>query len=191
MINYIWSFILAASLIYSFFSGTAADITGIIFSSISRAVEIAASLFGIICFWSGIMEIAQKSGFTDLLCKFLGIFTKLLFPDVKKDSAAMRSITMNITANLLGLGNAATPFGLAAVNELDKENGYSSYSSNAMCMLVVINTASIQLLPTTIMGLNAAAGGQNPSAIIMPIWITSFLTLLIGVICAKICERRF
>ena len=191
MINYIWSIILLLSLIYSFFTGTSGDITGIIFSAISRAVEIAISLFGIICFWSGIMEIAQRSGFTDLLCRGLSFFTRLLFPDVKKDSSAMRSITMNITANLLGLGNAATPFGLAAVKELDRENNYSPYASNAMCMLVIINTASIQLLPTTIMGLNAMAGGQNPSTVILPIWITSVLTLLIGVICAKICERRF
>ena len=191
MINYIWSFILIISFIYSFLSGTSADITGIIFSAISRAVEIAISLLGIICFWSGIMEIASSSGFTNLLCKALSVFTRHLFPDLKKDSAAMRYITMNITANLLGLGNAATPFGLAAVNELDRENGYSSYASNAMCMLVIINTASLQLLPTTIMGLNASAGGKNPAFIILPIWITSVCTLLIGVLCAKIFERRF
>ena len=191
MINYLWSIIVCASLMFSFVSGKASAMTSAVFSSVSKAVDISITLLGIICFWSGIMETAKTSGFTKIVSGLLSPITKFLFPSLKKESAALSAITMNITANLFGLGNAATPFGLMAVKELERENGFSKRASDAMCMFVIINTASLQLLPTTIMGLRAKFGSAAPSEIIIPVWITSVLSLLIGVISAKISERRF
>lgn len=191
MINYIWSIILCASLVFSFFSGKGEAISAALFSSVSKAVDISVTLLGIICFWSGIMEIAKASGITKKVEILLRPITKILFPSLKKDSRALSAITMNITANLFGLGNAATPFGLIAIKELDRENGFSTRACDAMCMFVIINTASLQLLPTTIMGLRANLGSAFPAEIIVPVWITSISTLFIGVISAKILERRF
>ena len=191
MINYIWSIILCASLIFSFISGKGEAMSSVIFSSVSKAVDISITLLGIICFWSGMMEIAKNSGLTKKVEVLLRPLTKILFPSLKKESKALSAITMNITANLFGLGNAATPFGLIAVKELERENGFSKRASDAMCMFVIINTASLQLLPTTIMGLRAKFGSAFPSEIIVPVWITSVCALLIGVISAKILERRF
>lgn len=191
MINYIWSIILCASIIFSFISGKSEAMSTVIFSSVSKAVDISITLLGIICFWSGMMEIAKNSGLTKKVETLLRPLTKILFPSLKKESKALSAITMNITANLFGLGNAATPFGLIAVKELERENSFSNRASDAMCTFVIINTASLQLLPTTIMGLRAKFGSVYPAEIIVPVWITSACALLIGVISAKILERRF
>jgi len=120
----------------------------------------------------------------------LGYLLPILFPKLKKDSAVMNAIVMNMVANLLGMGNAATPLGIAAMKELDKENRHRGSASNEMCMFVVINTASIQLIPSTVIGLRQMFGSQNPSEIIVPVWVCSVCAVIMGVCVAKVLEKR-
>ena len=189
MINAVWLAIFSFSLLFGTISGRFSTVSDAIFHGGSKAVELALTLTGIVCFWSGVMEAARQSGATEAAAVLLRPLTRALFPSLKKGSKALEYIVMNITANLLGLGNAATPFGIMAIKELDRENNYSPYASDAMCMFVVINTAAPQLLPTTIIGLRSAAGAAAPYEITVPIWITSLCSLAAGVICARIMEK--
>lgn len=189
MINAVWLSIFSLSLLYSAINGIFVSVTDAVFRGGSKAVELTITLTAIICFWSGIMEVARQSGITEAVAALLRPVTGFLFPSLKKGSKALEYIVMNITANLLGLGNAATPFGIMAVKELDRENGGSKRASDAMCMFVIINTAAPQLLPTTIIGLRSAAGAAAPYEITVPIWLTSLCSLAAGIICARIAEK--
>lgn len=189
MINAVWLIIFSLSLLFAAIGGSFSAVSDAVFRGGSKAVELAITLTGIVCFWSGIMEAARQSGVTEAVSVLLRPLTRTLFPSLKKGSKALEYIVMNITANLLGLGNAATPFGIMAIKELDRENNYLPYASDAMCMFVVINTAAPQLLPTTIIGLRSAAGAAAPYEITVPIWITSLCSLTAGIICARIMEK--
>ena len=156
------------------------------FSGAENAVTAVISMAGVFCFWSGLLKISENSGFSEKVSKVISSVLKLVFPKLKKDSKAYSAITMNVVANLMGMGNAATPAGIDAMCELDKINGYSEYASDEMCMFVVLNTASIQLIPTTIMSLRAAAGSENPASVMIPIWISSVISLVAAVCMMKI-----
>ena len=191
MLNYIWSLVILCSVIFSCLNGSAGSLTQTLFDAISKGVKLSITLTGIICFWSGIMQIAEDCHITDFLKRILKPITNILFPGLKQNSAALTYIIMNISANILGLGNAATPFGILAVKELDKENAGSLYASDDMCRFVVLNTASLQLIPSTIIGLRAAYGSNNPAEIITAVWITSACALLGGIISTAILKRRW
>lgn len=190
MMNYIWCGIMLFSLVTSIFTGRLESTVNAGITAAQNSVTTVLSFAGIMCMWSGIMKIADKSGITDIIGKILSPITKLLFPRLKRTDEAMRQITMNITANLLGMGNAATPLGLSAMRSLDTLNKKSRYASDEMCIFAVLNTASFQLIPTTIMALRTASGSANPSEIIFPIWIVSLMSLLCAVIAVKIMLRR-
>ena len=132
------------------------------------------------------MRIAEKGGLTELLSKALSPLMRLLFPKLKPDGPACRAILMNMAANFLGLGNAATPFGLKAMNELEKENPIPGTASNSMVVFVVLNTASIQLIPTTVATLRLQYGSAQPMRILPAVWAASFLTALAAVLMAKL-----
>lgn len=189
MLNYIWSGMILISLIVSFFTGNFQECSMAAIEGAGDGVSLAISLLGAMCFWSGIMEIASESGAVGALSCILKPVIKFLFPALPHKSPAANAMVTNITANILGMSNAATPFGLKAMEELQKINKNKKRASREMCMFVVLNTASIQLIPTTLIALRASAGSTAPTAIIVPIWITSFLTLTVGIICAKIFER--
>ena len=142
------------------------------------------------CFWSGLLEIAKKSGLTYKLSKILEPFMRFLFPELKKNSPAISAMLMNMVANFLGLSNAATPLGLKAMEELNKENNYRKRASNAMCLFVVINTASVTLIPTTVIAMRAAAHSNEPFSIIVPVWICSAISVTVGITLAKIMAKR-
>jgi spore maturation protein A len=139
---------------------------------------------GMMCAWTGLMKIADAGGITSLLSKLLSPLMRLLFPSLKKGSPAVRAICMNITANLLGLGNAATPMGIAAMKELAKLNP-SQTADNAMVMFVVINASSIQLIPTFMGTLRAKYGSPAPFDILPAVWLASVVALLAGIAAAK------
>ena len=141
------------------------------------------------CFWSGLLEIAKRAGLTEKLAKLIRPLTQLLFPRLRGDSPAVTAMVMNMTANFLGLSNAATPLGLAAMQELEKINPKPGTASDEMCMFVVINTASISLIPTTVIALRSAAGSQDPFGIIVPVWLCSVTAVTVGVIAAKLMQR--
>ena len=133
-----------------------------------QVVHIALSLIGIMAFWLGIMRIAEKSGLVQIISKVLYPVTKFLFKDVKKDSPAVGDIAMSVTANALGLTNAATPIGLKVMKELQEENPNKEKATDAMCMFLGMNTAGFQIIPATVIAVLVGAGASNPTDIILP-----------------------
>lgn len=182
--NYIWCGMIIVSIVVSLFNGTAAETLNGAFEGAKSAVFTVLSFAGVMCFWTGIMKIAEKAGLSEKVQKILRPVITLLFP--KAGDEAKNYIAMNMSANLLGLGNAATPMGIKAMERLDRENLNPSYASKDMCMLVILNTASIQLIPTTIIALRSAAGSADPFSVVLPIWISSAAAVLVAVAAAKI-----
>ena len=188
--NYIWVFMIVVSYIFSFFSGRTADVTKSVFDGCSDAVTLVISLLGMMCLWTGLLEVAQSSGLIKKVQKILSPIISWLFPTIDKKADVAGDISMSISANLLGLSNAATPLGLSVMEKLEKRNLVKDTASDEMCMFVVINTASITLLPTTLLTLRTAFSSKAPFEVIVPVWIVSFVSLSSGIICAKLCARR-
>jgi spore maturation protein A len=153
------------------------------------AVELAIGLIGIMALWLGIMKIAEQAGLIAGLAKLLKPVTTRIFPDVPADHPAMGSMIMNISANMLGLSNAATPFGLKAMEELNKLNKKLGTATDAMCTFLIINTSNVQLIPATVIAIRAASGSANPAEILGPVLLATFITLVLGVTIAKLLAR--
>ena len=160
-------------------------------NGLKKAFELIITLAPIMCFWSGIMEVADASGVTRIISRILSPVTSLLFGREYKNTNAMHLISMNMSANLLGMGNAATPLGLEAMRALDKINPTPEKASRAMCMFIVVNTASIQLIPSSVIALRSMYGSHTPSDILIPTIITTLCAFIVGTASAKICERLF
>lgn len=190
MLNYVWTFMILAAVIIGFFTGRIALVAEAAINGATDGANLIIGMLGVMCFWSGIMEIAEKSGVIEGVSRFLRPFTRLIFPKLSPNEPAMHAIVMNMAANLLGMGNAATPLGLRAMRLLDEKNGGRKKASHEMCMFVLINTASLQLLPTTLLLLRQNTGSQNPSEIIIPVWIVSVCALSVGIISAKLFQKR-
>ena len=188
--NYLWAILIIISIICSILTGRVSEISNSIMSGAQDAVTLVISMLGMMCFWTGLMNIAEKGGLTYILAKILSPVLKRLFPDYDKDSKAMRLICMNVTANILGLGNAATPFGIEAMKEMQKENKIKDTANNSMIMFVVLNTASLQIVPTLLTILRQKQGSEHPLDILPAIWITSFISLMVGITAAKLFEKR-
>lgn len=137
------------------------------------------------CLWCGIMKIAQSTSFIEKFTFILTPVINFLFPEIKNNEKAKKEIAMNISANILGIGNAATPLGLKAMETLHLENKEKSTLSNSMIMLIVLNTASLQIIPTTIIAIRVSLNSQNPTEIIVPVWITTICSTLTGIIAVK------
>lgn len=184
MLNYVWSGLVIISIICSVFLGNTEDLSKALVDSGASSIELIITMAGIICLWTGIMKIAVESGLTSVFAKVFSPLLRPLFPNLDKDSDAFKSISMNISANLLGLGNAATPFGLKAMEQLHTLNKKADTASNEMVIFVVMNTASLQLLPTTLASLRQSYGSSAPFEIIVPVWISSACALAAALICA-------
>lgn len=187
--NYIWSGMILLSLAVGFFTGNINEVVAAAIGGAAEAVTLCISLLGIMCLWTGLAKIGERAGLIDKIAVLLRPLTRFLFPRLNQKGAAIGAIVMNMVANLLGMGNAATPLGIAAMHELDKENNHRSIASNEMCMFAVINTASLQLIPTTVISLRQSFGSAEPSSIIVPVWITSICALAAGVAAAKLLKR--
>ena len=155
----------------------------------TMAVNIALGLIGIMALWLGIMRIADEAGAIKLLARVLRPFMKFLFPDVPSDHPAVGSMIMNISANMLGLSNAATPLGLKAMEELDKLNPRKGVATNAMCTFLAINTAGLTLIPATAIAVRAAAGSSNPTVIVGTTIIGGLCSTTVGILAAKLLQR--
>ena len=191
--NYLWPTLIILSLICSFFTSSPGETAAAGLNAAEAAVKTVLSFAGIMCFWSGILRIAENSGMLSKLERLLSPVTGFLFPRLKKGSRPLRKITSNIAANMLGMGNAATPAGIDAMAELDKINPHPEKPSDEMCIFTVLNTASIQLIPTTVISLRAAAGSSDPPAIIIPVLICSCISLTAALFSMKLTlhlERR-
>ena len=187
-VNYIWCGMIIISIIVSIFNGTVSETINAAFEGAKSAIFTVLSFAGVMCFWTGIMKIAEKSGLSQKIEKLLRPIINFLFPN--SGDEAKKYIAMNMSANLLGMGNAATPMGIKAMSCLDRENSNPLYASDNMCMLVVLNTTSIQLIPTTIIALRVAANSADPFSIILPIWISSLTAVLSAISLAKLYFGR-
>ena len=185
MLNIIWPIFIIISYVYSIFSGHITDINNSVFESCKTAVELTITFFGTITLWCGIMRIAQDSSLSQKLTKLLSPIIRFLFPDIRKNSESYNNISLNIIANLLGLGNAATPLGLKAMSSLQEENPNKNTLSNSMAMLILLNTASLQLIPTTVIAIRSSLNSTNPTSIIVPVWLSTICAAIAGVMAVK------
>lgn len=190
MMNYIWGGMIVISLIVSIFTGRVEQTASAAISGAGDAVTLCISLLGIMCLFTGISKIGEEGGLINLISKALKPILKHVFPKLDPDSKAFGSIVMNVVANLLGMGNAATPLGIKAIGELDKINPKKTFATNEMCMFVVLNTASLQLIPTTLISLRQGYGSESAGSVIVPIWICSVCALTVGITVAKFFEGR-
>lgn len=190
MLNYVWGGMVIVSLLVAIFTGKAEAVTGGALDGAAAAVETCIGLLGSMCLWTGLARIARDSGLVGVFARLIKPVTKILFPKLKANSPALSAIVLNMVANLLGMGNAATPLGISAMKELDKLNRGRAEASDEMCMFVVVNTASIQLVPSTVIALRQMYGSAAPSEIIVPVWICSIGAVFVGVLAAKIFQKR-
>jgi len=191
VINVIWFIILVFGIGFGLLTGRGDVVSKSVVSSAGSTVDFVIKLVGLMCIWCGVMKVAEKSGLTEKLAKLLRPVLKLVFKDASKDEKAMGAIVMNLTANMMGLSNAATPFGIKAMEEMDRLNKEKGTASNDMALFLVLNAACIQLVPTTVLSIRAASGSQNPGEIIIPAVIATTVAAIMGIIFCKILQRYF
>lgn len=191
MLNIIWPLFIIISLIYAICFGKVNEVNLAIFDSVENAVQISIKLLGTICLWNGIIKIATNTTLIDRLKKILKPLLKFLFPDIEEADKAYGEISMNIVANILGLGNAATPLGLNAMKSMQKRNKEKQKLSNSMAMFILINTASIQIIPTTVIAIRTSLGSKNPTGMILAVWIATIGAATSAIIMAKILMKRW
>lgn len=189
--NYIFYFLIAISIVIGALNGKLEDVGNAVMSGAELSVKVAFSLIGIMAFWLGIMQIAQKSGIIDFLSKILKPITKVLFNELPENSPAIGDIAMNFSANAFGLSNAATPFGLKAMEELQKENIDKNSASNSMCLLLGMNTAGFQLIPTTVLAVLVGIGYKNPTEIIAPTLLVTCIAFTFAIVLSKILQKMW
>lgn len=188
--KYIWAGMMAVSLVFAVLSGNSEALSEGLMTGSQTAVELVLGILGVMCFWSGMMEIGKRSGLCTGIARLFSPVLTRLFRDVEKDSDAMKYISLNISANLLGIGNAATPFGIAAMKELQKVNPGKDVPSASMVLFVVMNTASLQLFPTTLGAYRSRYGSSEPFGVLWEIWISALCALAVGIILAKCVHRE-
>jgi spore maturation protein A len=191
LINYVWFIMIFLGILVGLITGNGEIISNSIIKTADSTVSLIIGLVGIMCFWCGVMKVAEKSGFTQKLAKVLKPILKLIFKEAAKDEKALGAIVMNITANMMGLGNAATPFGIKAMEEMNRLNKEKGRASNDMALFLVLNAACIQLIPSTVISIRTATGSSNPGAIIIPAVIASTIAAIAGTIYSKILQRYF
>ena len=187
--NYIFFILIAFAIIYGILNGKAEEITTAMFDGANLAVKIALSLIGIMSFWLGIMRIAENSGFAEFLSKLVAPVINWLFNDIPKGSTTNANITMSITANALGLTNAATPIGLKVMQELQEQNKDKTSASDSMCLFLGMNTAGFQIIPATVLAVLVGAGAKNPTEIILPTLIVTTGAFFVAILTAKILKK--
>ena len=186
MLYIVWPFFIIISFSFAILSGNFENLNSSIFEGANDAVTLSINLLGSLCLWSGIMQIASDSSLVKKLSKLLSPILNFLFPSLITNNKIKKEISMNIIANILGLGNAATPLGLKAMESMQKENPKKDTLSNPMMMFIVINTASIQLIPTTVIAIRNSLNSQNPTSIIFPTWIATILAAISGIFVTKL-----
>ncbi len=191
MLNKIWPFFIIISFAFAIYSGNISNINSAIFSSAEQTVELCLTLLGTLCLWNGIMNIALKTSLIKKLTKFLKPLISFLFPDLKNDKKISEQVSMNIVANILGLGNASTPIGLKAISSMQEKNNDKSTLNNSMAMFILINTASLQIIPTTVIAIRSSLGSNNPSKIILAVWVATIAAFLTAITAGKILSKRF
>lgn len=183
----IWTLMVGAAVVCGLATGRGPAVAAAAFEGASAGVELCLSMAGALCLWMGVMEILRRSGLAAGLSRLLRPLLRRLFPQFAGDSAVMDAVSANLSANLLGLGNAATPLGLEAARLMSQKT--PGWASDGLCMLVVCNTASLQLIPTTVASVRAAAGCRTPFDILPAVWLASSISVAVGVTAAKLMGR--
>lgn len=183
----IWTGMVAASVLYGLWAGNGSAVAAGAVEGAAAAVELCLTMAGIMCLWMGVMEVMKRSGLAQGLSRLLRPVLGWLYPDFRRDRETMDAVSANVSANLLGLGNAATPLGIQAARRMARKT--PGVASDSLCMLVVCNTASIQLIPTTVASVRLAAGCGTPFDILPAVWAASAISVTVGVLAAKIMGK--
>lgn len=190
MLNKIWPVFIIISFVYAIIFGNIEKLNNGIFESTKSAVELCLTFLGTITLWNGIMQIAYKSRLVNNLVKILNPFLNKLFPELKNNEKIKKEISMNIIANIFGLGNAATPLGIKAMTSMQDVNTEKNTLSNSMMMFIVLNTASLQLIPTTVIAIRTSLKSENPTSIVFPIWCATICSIIVAVLSTKIIIKK-
>lgn len=190
-LNIIWLGMIVIGIIYAGISGHIDLISPAAFAAAEQSIGILLEMAGILGLWLGLLNLAEKSGLVDILAKAIYPIAVRLFPDIPRNDPAMGAIVMNMSANLLGLGNAATPFGIKAMEEMARLNGYGSVASNSMVTFLVLNTSSVTLIPATVIGLRTKAGAVNAVDIVLPTFLATIIACSVGLLADRFYRRWF
>ena len=185
--TWIWTGMVVLSLVFGLFTGNLDAVADAAMDGAASAVELSVSMAGILCLWSGVMEIMNVCGLSAGLARAFRPILRRLMPQASRDEKTLAALSANVSANLLGLGNAATPMGIRAACRMAR--GTEGVASDELCRLVVLNTASIQLLPTTVASIRAVCGSAAPLDILPAVWVSSLLSVTAGLAAAKLLER--
>ena len=189
--GYIWVFLIVVSVIVAIINGRITEVTQSIANSAELAVKISISLIGVMAFWLGLVKLAEKSGLVALISKLVRPVTDFIFPDIPAGHPALGNIAMNISANALGVTNAATPIGIKAMEDMQTLNSKKDTATNPMCMFLAINTAGFQLIPASVIAVLAASGSTNPAEIIGPTILVTLFGTIVAIIAAKVLQPFF
>ena len=177
------------AIVYSLFSGTAADLSSGLLDGAGQAVTLTISMAGVLCLWCGVVEVMRRAGLMEGLARVLRAPLELLFPESKTDSALRGDIAASVSANLLGLGNAATPLSIRACTRLHDASGRHGVASDSVCMLVILGAGSIQIIPATIAAARASQGAANPFDILPAVWIATAVSCATGILAGFLLRR--
>ena len=183
---WIWTVMVALAVLFGLINGTISQVATAAMDGAQAAVTLSITLAGVICLWSGIMEVIRRGGLSAKLAGVLRPALTRLFPENRENAKAMEALSANVSANILGLGNAATPLGIRAAEAMKR----GRVATNDLCMLVVLNTASLQIIPATVAGVRAAAGASVPFDILPAVWMTSLSSLAVGIGIARLLGGR-
>lgn len=183
----IWTGMVTAALVFGALTGRLDAVAAAALEGAGSAVTLCLSMAGVMCLWTGVMEVMRRCGLTEKLAAAFRPLLRHLLPRASRDSETLAAISANVSANLLGLGNAATPLGIRAAERMAR--GCGGIASDELCLLVVLNTASIQLIPATVAGVRAAAGAAAPFDILPAVWLASVLSVTAGLLAARLLSR--
>lgn len=188
LMGIVWTGMIVVSILYSCAAGTTAEVGEAALEGAQAAVELCLSIGGVMCLWCAVMELMRQCGIAEALAKALRPVLRLLFPEAARHEDILEPLSANVSANLLGLGNAATPMGIKAAKGM-ASLGDGVTATNELCRFVVLNTASIQLLPTTMAAIRAAEGAQQPFDILPAVWLSSAASVAVGLTAAYLMQR--
>ena len=185
----IWSVMIIISIIFTFFNGSADTLIEIVTKAASNSIENVITLAGMLCFWTGIFNILKNTPLIEKLANFVKPITSKLFKKDEIDDDIMKDVALNVTSNAIGVGNAATVFGISATKKMQDKNKNKDRPNDSMTAFILLNTASIQLIPTTMISLRALYGSENPGEVILPVWVVTILALVAGIVSIKILNK--
>ncbi len=184
--NAVFPVMIGFAFICALFTGRMGELSASVINGADNAVSLLIKLFATMCFWGGIMEVWEKSGVTAFLSKIINPFLRLIFPSLKKEKYVLEAVSVNVTANMLGLGNAVTPLGLEAMRRLQSLNGNADTATDEMVVFVVMNTAAMRIIPTTVASIRGQYGSEEPMAILLPTLLTTFCSMTVAITVAKL-----